>query len=152
MNRFPLYELHDIQPGPSLSTELTAPLLVVAGLLLLGLLCAWQLRRHARRKPVRRARRELAALSGSQPDLALRLNTWLKSTALHYWPRDRIAPLHGAEWLAFLDRSGDAGFSRFAPRWELWLYAGLRPSPEEATALLQTCRRWLRQLERIKAC
>ena len=82
MNRFPLYELHDIQPGPSLSTELTAPLLVVAGLLLLGLLCAWQLRRHARRKPVRRARRELAALSGSQPDLALRLNTWLKSTVI----------------------------------------------------------------------
>ncbi len=152
MSRFPLYELRDIQPGPPPAPGLSGPLLAGAGLLLTLLLGAWLLRQRARRRPLKQARQELLALSANQPDFMFRLTLWLKRTALLGWPREQIAPLHGHDWLSFLDQHGNTHFSRFAPRWSQWLYADTRPSPEEAAALLQNCHRWLHQLERSRPC
>jgi hypothetical protein len=93
----------------------------------------------------REALRELASLS----DLAL-LPSLLKRAALSAYPRERVAPLHGAAWHRFLDES--AGFDRFATRCgdllDQLAYGGGAPSESDAQALREAARAWLKQHER----
>lgn len=77
---------------------------VVLALLLLAALAGgvFALRRHRVATAYRRA--ALGALAGCGDDPA-RIAEVLRRTALAAYPRARVAGLHGAEWLAFLDDS-----------------------------------------------
>lgn len=89
---------------------------VLAGLLTVML--AWTLWKVHRHREANRYRAEaLAALAGLSPRLddpgsraaALGdIGVLLKRTALAVFPRDEVADLSGARWVAFLDRHGRA--------------------------------------------
>lgn len=73
-----------------------------------GLVVRWV--RIRRRKTAYR-RQALAELARC-PDEARRLADLLRRTALSAYPRAEVASLHGAAWLAFLDRAyGGSAFS-----------------------------------------
>jgi hypothetical protein len=125
-------------------------LLVLLGLVLLGLALVWILRRRRRRAPARAAARELAALraalarDGDAGAFLRGLSRLLRRYALTRFPRERVAGLTGADWLAFLDAHGGGG--RFAAGPGRWLAdAPYRPAPElPAGALGDLAADWIR--------
>jgi hypothetical protein len=125
-------------------------LLAGLGLVLLGLAVVWGRRRWRRRAPARAALRELAAL---RADLARDadagafvrgLSRLLRRYALTRFPRDRVAGLTGADWLAFLDAHGGAGRFGAGPG-RLLAEAPYRPAPElPAAVLAELAADWIR--------
>jgi len=109
-----------LPPSPSLAPATWGAWLSLALLLLgLGWGVALLLRRHARRRHRRAARRELRALQGTwqSADPTARAATLeslprlLKGCALGSFERGRVAPLAGRAWLEFLRHTGPgAGF------------------------------------------
>lgn len=100
-----LDRLHDvITPAPAPFWP-PAPawywLLGFVGIALLFLLA--KALRHWQRN---RYRREALALLKHSCQTPATLAELLKRVALSAWPRERVAALTGAQWLAFLDRSG----------------------------------------------
>ena len=73
----------------------------------------------------------------------------LKCTALAAFPRDEVAALSGADWLAFLDRTGGAGVFTSGPA-SVIATGPYRSrdveqlSPNEKNAILTAARRWIR--------
>ncbi|WP_298981836.1 DUF4381 domain-containing protein [uncultured Roseibium sp.] len=84
---------------------------ILLGLLLLAIVLAsiWMAIRHRRKNAYRKqALRELETFSND----AARIAEIVRRTALTAYPRTEVASLHGADWLAFLDRSyNGSGFS-----------------------------------------
>ena len=81
------------------------------------------------------------------PDrLAEQLSVLVRRTALGAFPRETIAPLTGAAWLAFLDRSyGGDEFSKGAGRWLVSApYQRTAPGRDELNALRGLVDRWIR--------
>ncbi|WP_216819107.1 DUF4381 domain-containing protein [Thiohalocapsa sp. ML1] len=119
-------------------------------LLLLGALGygLWRLRKRwlARRRR-ERIIAQLDGLAGERcgPALVGAVSALLKRAALSRYARTDVAPLTGAAWLAFLDRTGGAGGFRNGPGQVLadGAYAPTRDC--DAEALLALARRWLRQ-------
>ena len=123
-------------------------------LLIVGLIATivWFMRRwHANR--YRRA--ALAELDGivhspmvdRDPVLAIdNLALLVRRTALVAYPRERIAPLNGAPWLDFLDRSyAGHEFSQGAGRaLGLVPYAPRSVAAEDVTPLADLVRQWIR--------
>ncbi|MEO9528981.1 MAG: DUF4381 domain-containing protein, partial [Roseibium sp.] len=76
------------------------------------------------------------------PDEASRLAGLLRRTALSAYPRAEVASLHGAEWLAFLDRAyGGSAFSE-GPGWHL-IAAPYRPETTQEP-LKPLVRTWIK--------
>ncbi len=73
---------------------------IVLTSLIAGIL--WYLHRRKQRLMQRLALAELAAIQVSTPNWPVALNTLLKRVALHYFPSERIASLHGDQWHQFL--------------------------------------------------
>jgi Ca-activated chloride channel family protein len=84
--------------------------IAIALLVISAIVCIWHLVRRFRANAYRReALRELVRIAGA-PDqapqgLAAELAILVRRTALDAFPRETVAPLSGAAWLAFLDRS-----------------------------------------------
>lgn len=107
-----LAQLRDIHlPGP-IGWWPPAPgwwLLAAALLLALGAALLFWLRRRRRNRYRRAALREARALfaqwqqHNDTPRYLHAVNRLLKQTALAAYPRRQVAPLTGADWLAFLD-------------------------------------------------
>jgi hypothetical protein len=118
--------------------------LVLAGLAALAwrLLALWRSRR-------RRARivAELERLRGERcgPALVGAVSALLKRAALSRFPRAEVAPLTGADWLAFLDRTGGAGRFANGPGRVLADGAYAPRQDCDAEALIGLASRWLRQ-------
>lgn len=117
--------------------------LVLAALLALAAV-AWL--RHRRGTAYRRA--ALAELRALEPALTAgdagalaRLATLLRRTALAAYPRRDVAALTGAEWLAFLARTG-ADFGPAGPALAAAPYRA--PPPFDGAALAEAARRWIR--------
>jgi Ca-activated chloride channel family protein len=90
---------------------------------------------------------ELNRIAGKPPnELAMQLSLLVRRTALAAFPRKQVAPLTGAAWLAFLDRTSDASeFSQGAGRWLASApYARAAPDDGERSALIGLTRRWIR--------
>jgi Ca-activated chloride channel family protein len=70
----------------------------------------------------------------------------VRRTALAAFPRQQIAPLSGAAWLAFLDQSSvGTEFSRGAGRWLVSApYAKTEPNDSQRPELIELTRRWIR--------
>ena len=82
--------------------------LILAGLGLTALILYHLWQRYQRRRPYRAALAELAeweraAPSRSAGDAAAALTALLRRVALLHYPRDRVAPLSGTAFAAFLD-------------------------------------------------
>jgi hypothetical protein len=69
----------------------------------------------------------------------------LKRAALSRFPRAQVAALTGAEWLAFLDRTGGAGAFADGPGRVIADGAYAPRQDCDADALIGLARRWLRQ-------
>lgn len=98
----PLYE-----PDPVAFTFETIGWKVVAGLLLIGLMVlAYVLTRNYIRNRYRReALAELERMEGG-PGEVPRIFAVLKRTAIQAFGREKVADLHGREWLRFLEQTG----------------------------------------------
>jgi hypothetical protein len=123
----------------------------IAIVLLIATIIWLMRRRHANR--YRRA--ALAELDGivhsstvdRDPVLAIdNLALLVRRTALVAYPRERIAPLNGAPWLDFLDRSyAGHEFSQGAGRaLGLVPYAPRSVAAEDVTPLADLVRQWIR--------
>ena len=103
-----LVELYDLLQRPDAPEAIsmwpqTAGWLWVAGcvvIVLAGLIWMWVSRRRA--NAYRRAALSALVAAGDDP---VRIADVLRRTALAAFPRRTVAQLHGAEWLAFLDRA-----------------------------------------------
>ena len=109
----------------------------------------WRLTTIWRRRR-RRARilGELQALSARSPEqLASRVSTLLRRVALMCFERREVAPLTGAAWLAFLDRTGgDGAFTRGAGSVLATApYLAHQVNDIDNDALISLARRWITQ-------
>ncbi|MHC2333585.1 DUF4381 domain-containing protein [Bradyrhizobium sp. USDA 4454] len=112
---------------------------------------AWRLLRHFRANRYRRmALAELDRLlqmpGAVQDGMAASLALLVRRTALDAFPRETIAPLAGARWLAFLDRSyGGDEFSQGAGRLLAAApYGRMTADAGELKSLQDLVRRWIR--------
>lgn len=119
-------------------------LLVLLALVLLGRR-GWRYWRRVRRRE--RILRELDGLHGQPCGARLigGVSALLKRVALSRFPRLDVAALTGAEWLAFLDRTGGhGGFQQGVGR--VLADGAYAPRPDcDAEALLKLARSWLRR-------
>lgn len=143
-------DLRDIHVPGAPSAWPPAPgwwLLAALGLVALLLIGqrGWHHLRRARRR--RHILAELDNLRGEScgPALITGVSTLLKRVALSRFPRLDVAALTGADWLAFLDRTGGAGaFQHGAGR--VLADGPYHPAPRcDAEALLTLARSWLRK-------
>ncbi len=154
MNADPLAALRPLHLPEAVGWWPPAPLWWVLAVICLLAVCliGRALLRQARRNRYRRAaRRELAAAlqeaiaTGDSRTFVMSASSILRRAALCRYPRAEIAPLHGKEWLQFLDRSGRlTGFSE-GPGQALGLAAYGPAAQCEPAALETLCRQWLRR-------
>lgn len=98
----PLYE-----PPPVLFTFETVGWSVLAGLLFVGFMAMAYLliRRYIRNRYRREALAELERMEGD-PSSTPRIFAVVKRTAIQAFGRERVAALHGRDWLRFLEETG----------------------------------------------
>ncbi|MBB5210848.1 DUF4381 domain-containing protein [Microbulbifer hydrolyticus] len=151
------------EPGTAANTETTLPDLIaqlvpppvpeaislwpqtplarslLAGVLLLAIYLAWRTWRHYRKNAYRRAALNTLRTVENNPGAIAEL---LRRTALAVYPRQQVAGLTGAAWLAFLNRQypgdefrGDVG--------EALLRGAYTACPPNA-ALAAAARHWIR--------
>ena len=97
--------------------------ILLALLLVLGIWLLLKLMRRARRRKQRQqildeySRLEARLLDHPDNEAIANINIFLRQLAISKYPRTDIASLTGANWLAFLDKSGDTNeFSKGAGR------------------------------------
>lgn len=119
---------------------------VVLALLLAAAVWAW--RRHRQRRYRRLALATLEQLHNSGQASLGELNALLKATALRTFSGTEVASLHGEAWLAFLCQSAPK-----LERADINALAAVYREPDAAAdaALVDTCRRWIRQHRRSRA-
>ncbi|WP_413112415.1 DUF4381 domain-containing protein [Thaumasiovibrio sp. DFM-14] len=101
----------------------------------------WALKRQRANKARREALAQLHQLSLSkQPNLSA-LNSLLRRTALSYFAREEVAPLHGEAWLAWLDQqvpNKQLASSTFSDLQAVWLQGLYTTQPLDSNTW-QTC-------------
>jgi Ca-activated chloride channel family protein len=130
----------------------TWPSRIALALLLAGVAAAiWGFVRHRYINRYRReALAELDRIRRADPEarseLLARLTLLVRRTALAAFPRGTVAPLVGAAWLSFLDRSyGGEEFSRGVGRLLVdGPYQGRPPDDAELQSLVGLVSRWIK--------
>jgi hypothetical protein len=157
-----LAQLHPLlQPAPPPWTPQTPGWAVLAGVLVLLLAWAawrgwqrWHARRHRRLAlaELRRLRAALQAAGAATPQrvaAARRLSELVRRLALAHAPRSQVAPLQGAAWAEWLDRSlhdATQPFTHGAGRLADWAYLPEAALPwDELEPLLALVERWVRR-------
>lgn len=154
MNADPLAALRPLHLPQPVSGWPPAPLWWVVALLSIVILAlvGRALWRRLQRSAYRRAAtREIAAAlrealaSGDRAAFLARTSGILRRAALCRYPRHTVAPLHGRDWLAFLDRSGRmSGFAEGAG--DALGRAVYAPAPDcDPERIATLCREWLRR-------
>lgn len=127
---------------------------ILLGLVALASLAAvlWLRGRRRRGRAWRAAKQELAALRAAYASdrdarrYAMGVSRLLRRLALLRYPRERVAGLSGADWLAFLDATGGAGgFAKGPGQTLLMAYrpASAGASGEDVAALERLAERWM---------
>jgi len=126
--------------------------LILAGLGLTALILSRLWQRYQRRRPYRAALVELAEWERTVPsrsagDAAATLTALLRRVALLHYPRDRVAPLSGTAFAAFLDEAMARPTFTQGPAAEILgdaRYGASAPGPlDGSTELAEAARRWL---------
>lgn len=145
-----LGQLRDIHLPPAVSWWPPAPgWWVLVALLVAALGLAYLCYQHRLRTRWRRsALAELNRLHNVQGgELVRQLSTLLRRVAISRFPRDEVAALTGARWLAFLDRTlGDGTPFQSGVGAVLGSGPYARNVEVETAALLAVCRRWIDRL------
>jgi Ca-activated chloride channel family protein len=118
---------------------------IVIALLVVGLVTAtiWFVRRWHAHRYRRAALAELDRIVRGEPTAAA-LELLVRRTALAEFPRETIAPLSGAAWLSFLDKTyGGQEFSEGAGR-ALALAPYAPAGAGDVAPLAELVRRWIR--------
>jgi hypothetical protein len=158
-NAADLSQLRDIHLPPEVSWWPPAPgWWLLAGVLLAAVGLGWFLwRRHRRNGWRRAALRELTSLSDASGALAharlCSLSVLLRRVALHRFPREKVAALHGAAWLHLLQTAPGGGLTLNGDQ-QRWLAAGPYQAQggsdaiddAQLSALLQACAQWIKKL------
>jgi len=129
-----LSNLRDIVVPPDVSLWPPAPgwwVIGAAAVAGVAVLAAAAVARHRRNAYRRAALQELATADGSA------ISATLKRAALAAFPREQVASLNGAAWLAFLDRTGGTRFA--ASDLEALTYGGAG----DRVAVAAEARRWI---------
>ncbi|MEJ2764742.1 DUF4381 domain-containing protein [Photobacterium sp. MCCC 1A19761] len=110
----------------------------------------WMCIRYIRQiKQQQSARKEaLRRLPGfNQPDALNAINLLLRQTAMSYYPRQQVASLTGAQWLAFLDTHltpSEQGFAALSEQWSYGIFSKQPLEPQDFQRCYQQAERWLR--------
>jgi Domain of unknown function (DUF4381) len=134
----------------SLWPETWASRIAIVVLLVTAAIAIWRLISYRRANRYRREAlaelKQTLAANPSPNELAMQLSLLLRRTALAAFPREQVAPLSGAAWLAFLDRSSSGTeFSRGPGRWLASApYARTEPDDSQRSPLIELTRRWIR--------
>jgi hypothetical protein len=152
----PLAQLRDIHLPEPISAWPPAPgwwFIALLSLVAFVLLIRWALRYQQRTAFRKQALSELQHLDNvyfDKPNQYLQqLNTLLKRTALHCHPKANVAALNGAQWLEFLDHSGNTTeFSQGAG--QILMRGPYQPKPvsENLQALSELVKQWLQRQQR----
>lgn len=130
------------EPAPVSMMPETIGWAVLAALLVA--LVGWLVVRTVRRRRANAYRREALALLAGAGDDARAIAPILRRTALAAYPRERVASLSGAAWLAFLDRTGGGPGFRSGPG-EALVSAPYRDAERETPGLGALAARWVRR-------
>jgi outer membrane lipoprotein SlyB len=137
-----LSNLRDLALPPAVSLWPPAPgwwIIAAAGLAAAAILSAAALARYRRNAYRREALRQLDTVAFGA------ISAVLKRTALAAWPREQVAALTGAAWLAFLDRTGrTTAFTEGAGRHIETLAFGGAVDGQAADAARAAARAWVR--------
>lgn len=150
METLPLKDIHLPQPidfwPPAPGWWLLAVLLPLLALLIRFVYKRMRLRTAAKTAAKLLAEIRLNNQSDSGQTLAA-LSALLRRVAISTAPRQDVASLRGAAWLAYLDRSlADAPFSQGPGRCLAdGHYRQTPPAEAELEALFELCERWLKQ-------
>ena len=144
-----LSNLRDIVVPPEVPLWPPAPgwwIVAAACIAVVGVLAAMTANRYRRNAYRREALRALDGIDGlSEPAAAQRISSVLKRAALAAYPREEVAPLSGAAWLAFLDRTGHTeAFTEGPARALLALAFGAAGDTEVLAPIVEDARRWIR--------
>jgi hypothetical protein len=107
--------------------------------------CIWGFVRWRRRRKANRYRLDALAELTKLQDVA-GIPALLKRTTLAAWPREQVAALTGAQWVAFLRSSGEVAdpLARLLDDSEYRSQLA-SPTPEEAKQCVQAARRWIEE-------
>lgn len=134
-------------PQTWLSRITIVVLLAAAVAALLWFIHDWRANRYRREalSELDRIARAFAA-QASPNELAAQLSVLVRRTALAVFPRERVAPLAGPAWLAFLDDTcGEHEFSQGAGRLLLSApYDRMAPTDREVSSLVDLTRHWIK--------
>jgi len=138
-----LSNLRDLALPPEVSLWPPAPgwwIVATAGLAAAAVLSTAAVARYRGNAYRREALRQLDTVDPAG------ISTILKRTALAAWPREQVAALTGAAWLAFLDRTGrTTAFTDGAGRHIETLAFGGAIDPASADAARAAAKAWVRR-------
>jgi hypothetical protein len=141
-----LRDIH-LPPAPAFWS---VPEWVFAAVALMLLACLWMVRRFMRRRSLRAALRELAALEAAyarEQDatrLARGLSRLLRRYAIARFPQAGAEGLTGAAWLRFLDAHGGKGAFGAGVGMMLAVRPYQADGAFDAAALIALARQWMR--------
>lgn len=127
-------------------------ILIALGLLSAIIIAHWLYKKHRHALPKKQALRLLnnyikqyeQERNGTQT--SARISELLRRVALVYFPRERVASLHGEEWLKFLDETGkEIDFNRVR---DLLLNAPFKTNAQldlDLSPLFSTAKLWIKQ-------
>lgn len=140
-------QLHGLyEPDPVHFSFETPGWFILAGIILLLCLVILfrQIRKYIKNRYRREALRELDYIENST-EMFPQVFVVLKQTAIHAFGRSRVGPLHGKEWLTFLDETGkEVGMTEYHLQIHKAMYAGKEMKQDAQKAILINAKKWVR--------
>lgn len=144
-----LAQLKDIHLPPDITWWPLAPgwyLLGAAVLLAVLILISVHRKRKVNARPKKQALvlLQACALQNNTQDVCAQISEILRRVALVYFPREKVAGLHGQAWIEFLNNTGKK--TNFTAVQALLLEAPFNKQVQaDLTPLINTAKRWIKQ-------
>ena len=140
-------QLHGLyEPDPVHFNFETPGWFILAGIILLLCLVILfrQIRKYIKNRYRREALREIDYIEHTT-EVFPSLFVVLKQAAIHAFGRYHVGPLHGKEWLTFLDETGkEVGMTDYHLQIHNTMYAGQEMDQDVQKAILMNAKKWVR--------